>query len=371
MIHKFIKTLQKVEKQSNVYRKKDNTSGLSYKRFGKVWIRADIPIKDQYTKSLKYSELRFYPSTNYKAWALWILRIFKFKKSSLRLKELLGIGLYWPFLKTEYLPLHADMIYGRMPSLILIYTSVKEQKVVKVALTKAGKLQMKSEIASQRLASAITSKDIFIPKILSEYHDEDIDYSIEEYFAGKKHSFKDKKKLKVNYHKVFRYLMKFYLKNPIKLQNLSENKFLNHDFVEKFIKEQDHGELAMSTYNRLYAKKKNMILCRIHGDLSHGNVLSNKEEVCIIDWGKSKLHYLARDLDSSSYNTKDFYNEFLEKARIDENGVYSYKEQLFLGRFIEMSRLIHNGIKRKTINNHLYNWVKSQNEVLLRMSKDL
>lgn len=371
MIHKFIEILQQVEKDAALLKEGDYNSELAYKRFGKVWIRADKPIKEQYLKTLKYSELRFYPCTNYKAWALWILRVFKLKNSSLKLKELLGIGLYWPFLQTTYLPLHADIIYGRMPSIILIYTSLKEQKVVKVALTKAGKIQMKFEITSQRLASSIESKDIFIPKILSEDHEDEIDYSIEEYFAGRKHSFKNKKKLEANYQKVFRYLMKFYLKNPIQLQSLSENRFLNHDFVEKFIYKQEHGDEVVAMYKNLYAKKKQMILCRIHGDLSHGNVLENNGKVCIIDWGKSKLHYLARDLDSSSYDTEDFYREFLEKASIDENKVYSYHEQLFLGRFIEMNRLIHNGIKRKTINNHLYNWVKLQNEVLMKMGEKL
>lgn len=371
MIHKFIKLLQQVEKHSGIRKETESSFQLPYKRFGQVWIRADKPIKNLYAETLKYSELPFYPNTNFKAWAVWLLKNVNFKNQSYKFSELVGIGFNWYFLKTVYLPLRADIIYGRMPSIVLIYASLDKKKVVKVAVTKWGKIQMKSEIESQRLASSITSKDVFIPSVLKECHDDSMDYSIEEYFPGNKLSFKDKKTLEANYHKVFRFLMEFYLINPIELQYLSESKFLNHDFVEEFIQNQGQGESVISIFKRLSSEKKQMILCRIHGDLSHANVLLNSDKISIIDWGKSKLHYLSQELDNSSYDTEDFYKEFVIRAKIEENKVYSYKEQLFLGRFIEMSRRIHNRIKRKTIDAPLYHWVKSQNELLIKMGENL
>src|SRR5690606_20208209 len=105
---------------------------------------------------------------------------------------------------------------------------------------------------------------------------------------GKRQSFKNRNLLEANYHKVFQFLLKFYLKNPIELQSLSESKFLNHDFVEEFISKQTHGEKVLSIYKKLYDEQKKMILCKVHGDLNHNNILSNGETVCIIDWGRSK-----------------------------------------------------------------------------------
>lgn len=371
MINKFIKILQQVEKRAGLHTEADHSVELPYKRFGQVWIRADKPIGNLYAETIKHSELPFYPETNYKAWAVWLLKLFKLKKDRQKFGKLLGLGLNWHFLKTEYFPLRADIIYYRRHAIIMIYASLDEKKVVKVALSNWGKVTMKSEIASQRLASSIKSKDVFIPSVIAEFHDGSMDFTIEEYFAGKRLTFKDKKALEANFHKVFQFLMEFYLKNPIELQYLSKSKYLNHNFVEEFVKAQDQGENVISIYKRLYAKKKQMILCRIHGDLNHNNILLNKDEICIIDWGKSKLHYLSRDLDNSSYDTEGFYKEFMKKAKIDESKVYSYKEQLFLGRFIEMSRRIHNKIKHKTITTQFYSWTKYQNELLIKMGEGL
>src|SRR5690606_15180817 len=103
--------------------------------------------------------------------------------------------------------------------------------------------------------------------------------TVEDYFEGEKQSFKNRRVLEANYHKVFQFLLKFYLKNPIELQSLTENKFLNHHFVEDFITKQPNGAKVVSIFKSLFAKKKKMILCRIHGDLNHSNVLSNGNTV--------------------------------------------------------------------------------------------
>lgn len=358
MISKLIPNIQKAEKLSGITLKVREEIKLPYKQFNQIWIKADRPVMELYATSLKASELQFYPIKNLKAWAKFGLDFLKGNTEKIVFKKLLGIRFNWRFTKSADLPFHADIIYYRQRAVVMVYT--KKKRVLKIALTKQGKKDMDNEIISQRLASNILSEHIFIPTIIQELRNEDINFTVEEYFEGKRQSFKNKSVLEANYHKVFQFLLRFYLSAPIELQALSESKFLNHDFVEEFIRKQTHGAEVVSIFRKLYAKEKKMILCRIHGDLSHNNILSNSDQVCIIDWGKSKQHYLARDLDNSSYNTECVFDEFIERAHIDKRVIYSYKEQLFLGRFIEMNRLIHNGIVRRTITASLFSWTKSQ-----------
>jgi len=83
----------------------------------------------------------------------------------------------------------------------MVYTT--ERKVVKVALTKPGQRDMANETESQRTASAIDIPGISVSKIIQEFHDNGLNFTVEEYFIEKKQSFKDRKKLEENYAKVF------------------------------------------------------------------------------------------------------------------------------------------------------------------------
>src|SRR5690606_33881663 len=103
-----------------------------------------------------------------------------------------------------------------------------------------------------RLASLIESKEVVIPSILNEVNDEDVSLSVETYFEGKRNSFKDINLLQASYHKVFKFMLELYLNNPIELQHLSESKFLNHDFVEEFISNQDQGQEVILIYRNLF-----------------------------------------------------------------------------------------------------------------------
>src|SRR5690606_18116077 len=125
--------------------------------------------------------------------------------------------------------------------------------------------------------------------------------------------------------------------------------------------------IILSVFKRLYSKEKKMILCRIHGDLNHSNILSNKDKICIIDWGKSKHHYLFRDLDNSSLNTEPIYEQFIKMSGLNSANIYSYNEQLFLEVFIEVCRLIHYGIKTKTIGSSFYRLIDSKNRRLVEI----
>ncbi|MGB3342515.1 MAG: phosphotransferase [Aequorivita sp.] len=360
-----IKKLQEVERLSEV--NFDSNKLLTpYRCFNQIWIKADKPVMEIYATTLKNSELQFYTSKNLKAWAIYVLNRLKGKKKQ-SLKNLLGIKMVWRFLEIVDLRLHADIIYFRQHAVVMVYN--KEKRVIKVALTQRGKRDMANEVESQNLASSIACENVYIPSIIQEFHKDDIDFTVEEYFEGKRQSFKNRGLLEANYYKVFQFLLKFYLSAPIELEVLSESKFLNHEFVEEFISKQAHGNEIISIFKKLYAKEKRMIRCRIHGDLNHNNVLYEGDRVCIIDWGGSKHHYLFSDLDNASFDTQVVFEQFIELSKIDTERVYPYYEQLFLEIFIEMCRWIHNGIQRKTIGPGFYKWIDIKGKRLLEISE--
>src|SRR5690554_842621 len=362
----FIDILQRAEHLAGFI--PQNAGKRPYKIVDNVWIKGDLPLIKTYHKTLKNSELPVFPNPNFKTWGVFVLQKLKDRNTNHNFRKLLGYGLSWSFLKKEYVPLNADIIYYRQRAVVMVYTEAK--RVLKIAVTKQGKKDMDNEVISQRMASNIPSEYIFIPSIIQELRNEDINFTVEEYFEGKRQSFKNKSVLEANYHKVFQFLLKFYLSAPIELQALSESKFLNHDFVEEFIRQQADGAEVLSIFRKLYAKQKRMILCRIHGDLNHNNILSNGETVCIIDWGRSKHNYLFRDLDNSSFDTKPIFEQFLVLNKIESEKVYPYHEQLFLEIFLEMCRWVHNGIKRKTLGPGIYNWVDIKNQKLIEISKN-
>lgn len=341
-----------------------------YKRFDKVWIRADKSLDQVYTKSLKHSELQFYPSSNYRAWGVWLLTFLKLKKGNQTISKLLGIGFNWLFAKRIYFPVQADIIYYRKHTVVSIYTSLKNKKVIKMALTSNGIASMKAEIQSQRIANTIKSEEVYVPKIIMESVSNDLIFSVVEFFVGRKQSFMNRNGLKTNYRKAYKFLLNLYLLNPIELQRTSQSQFLNHDFVEEYILSIDQGEMLLSLFKKLDSKQKYLILCRIHGDLNHHNLLSNKGKLCIIDWAESKHYYISVDMENSSYNTEAVFEEFVARAQLDKNELYSYHEQLYLAGFIGMSRLIYLGLTRK-MTDGIKKFINSKNQRLVEMSKQL
>lgn len=275
----YIDILQRVEYQVDFLSK--NAVDIPYKKVGDVWIKANHSLIKTYQKTLKNSELPIFPDSGYKTWGVFILSKLKGKEIKTNFKKLLGIGLNWRFLKKEYVPLQADILYYRTRAIVMVYTT--ERKVVKVALTKPGQRDMANETESQRTASAIAIPGISVSKIIQEFHDNGLDFTVEEYFIGKKQSFKDKKILEKNYAKVFDFMIEFYFKYPIELESLYDSRFLNHEFVEEYIKNVEGGETLLSIYKKLSVKEKKIIKCQIHGDLNHRNVLSNENQLCIID----------------------------------------------------------------------------------------
>ena len=363
----FIDILQRAEHLADFLPK--NAGKRPYKIVDTVWIKGDLPLIKTYRKTLKNSELPVFPNPNFKTWGSLVLQKLKGKKTNSNFRKLLGFGLIWNLLKKEYVPLNADIIYYRKRAIVMVYTT--EKKVIKVALCNAGKRDMGNEVESQRLATSIAMPGICVSEIIKEFHENDLDFTLEEYFVGKKQSFKDRKILEANYDKVFKFLIEFYLKNPIELEGLSDSQYLNHDFVEEYIQNLEDGEALVSIYKKLLSRGRKMIKCRIHGDLNHNNVLSNGNQICIIDWGQSKHNYLALELNNSSYITKGVFEKFIERAGMDRNEIYSYEEQLFLGRFIEMNRMVHGKVKSKKTTPHFNNWIQSGAINLVKQYKNL
>src|SRR5690606_6018367 len=99
----------------------------------------------------------------------------------------------WFFLKKEYFPLQADLIYHRHHHAILIYA--KEMQVVKIGLTGWGKVKLQSEMDSQRCAFNIQQNKIIIPFIFKIHNQDDTMFYVQQLVEGKKLSFKNRNRL--------------------------------------------------------------------------------------------------------------------------------------------------------------------------------
>lgn len=135
-----VNVLQHAEYQPDIFHQ--SVVNIPYKIVGDVWIKANHSLIKTYQKTLKNSELPIFPNPSYKTWGVFILSKLKGKETKTNFKKLLGIGLNWRFLKKEYVPLRADILYYRTRAIVMVYTT--ERKVVKVALTISGQQDMKN-----------------------------------------------------------------------------------------------------------------------------------------------------------------------------------------------------------------------------------
>lgn len=340
----------------------DNSKGgeIQYKKFGKTWIRADRPFVSLKEDTLNFSELQVQPNWNMTNWGIWFLSLFKKKKEPILFHNLLGIQLLWKSQRKRFLPCRADIIYDRGSSIILVYASLQRPFVIKLAISEAARQSLQSETQAQKRAFEIKSQDIVIPEILKECYEEELFFIAETYFKGKKQSFDNSEKLQRIFGKVFDFLLEFYLANPIELKGLTNNRYLDNPVVENFISNQKYGISIIDNFRKLKSKDLKLISGIIHGDLSHNNILTNHEEICIIDWGKSKTTFLARDLDNSSFDTKGVFEELIKQGNLPAEELYTYHEQIFLENYIELNRKLYKWLiwKKKSSNFNL--WINSQ-----------
>jgi len=358
MLESNVNILYKAEKKVSESLNKNCLA--NYRVYGILRIKSGI---SKNSPIFKNNEIRLLPSINLKHWALWFLNKLKIKNSKITLRSLLGLYLCWPFLKKIQLPLSADIIFYRLPVSVLLYDKKENSKVIKVALKESGKLKNNNEMESLLSASKIKHQKVKVPKIELEHDDDGLNFFVQDFFVGKQLDFKDD--LSNIFNNIFDFLLKFYILKGIELNDINENRFLNHTFVEDYICSQKRGKEVVEIYKRLLRKDKRMLWGWVHGDLSHHNILYNQDQICIIDWGKSKKNYLAVDLDITNFRTNDVFDAIIYESGIDKESIYTLNEQIFIKRFAEVNRLVHNGIKRKTLSNTFYKWVENQNEVLL------
>lgn len=136
----FIDILQRAEHLADFLPRK--AVKRPYKIVDSVWIKGELSLRKTYNKTLKNSEILVFPYPIFKIWIAFVLQKLKCKETKTNFKKLLGIGLNWRFLKKEYVPLQADILYYRTRAIVMVYTT--ERKVVKVALTISGQQDMKN-----------------------------------------------------------------------------------------------------------------------------------------------------------------------------------------------------------------------------------
>ncbi len=358
MLENYSNMLSRVENIAQLSLKKSNLK--TYRIYGNLLIKSTLRNN---SPLLKNNEIQFLPNINLKHWVLWFLSKLKIKNNRITLRSLLGLYLCWPFLKKIQLPLSADIIFYRLPVSVLLYDKKENSKVIKVALKESGKLKNKNEMESLLSASKIKHQKVMVPKIEFEHDDDGLNFFVQDFFVGKQLDFKDD--LSNIFNNIFDFLLKFYILKGIELNDINENRFLNHTFVEDYICSQRRGKEVVEIYKRLLHKDKRMLWGWVHGDLSHHNILYNQDQICIIDWGKSKKNYLAVDLDITNFRTNNVFDAIIYESGIDKESIYTLNEQIFIKRFAEVNRLVHNGIKRKTLSATFYKWVENQNEILL------
>lgn len=338
-----------------------------FKRFGNTWIKADKSLKEVYN-TIQYSELPWGMNTTYTVWGKWFLRLFKRNRKNVKAIKLFGIKNLWNFTSSVYQELQADIIYIRSTTIILIYATLEKPRVVKIAFTKNSIKLTINEIQAHKIAFKTKHLGIVIPDI---YHSEMEDKSmlvIEEYLRGKKQSFKDNERLQSSYKRVFPFMIKHYLNNPIELKPLSEISLLKKEAVLREVAEKKEGKFMIDIVNHLKEKNKNLIRCCVHGDLNHNNVLSCPDgNIAIIDWALSKHDYIYKDLKISKIDTESFFYNFIEKAKLTNKNIYDYHEQFFLGLFIYNCRLIAR-THRKAVADRIHRFIESNHKKLIDLA---
>jgi serine/threonine protein kinase len=357
-----------LENYSNMLSRVENIAQLSLKKnnFNTYLIYGNLLINSTLRKNsplLKNNEIQFLPNINLKHWVLWFLSKLKIKNNKITLRSLLGFYLCRPFLKKTQLPLNTDIIFYRFHNAIMLYDFLEKGKVLKVALSDWGKVKINIEREVLHNISKFKHHKVKVPLIILDNDDVDANFFVQDFFEGNQLTIKDD--LSEVFELVFDFLKKFYVSDGIELKSIYENPFLNHTFVEDYIISQKGGKEVVEIYKRLLRKDKRMLWGWVHGDLSHHNILYNQDQICIIDWGKSKKNYLAVDLDITNFRTNDVFDAIIYESGIDKESIYTLNEQIFIKRFAEVNRLVHNGIKRKTLSNTFYKWVENQNEILL------
>lgn len=326
-----------------------------YKKFSDSYIRADLSTKEL-IKVFIHSEHSLFPIFNLKAWYKYLKqkKYKKFLSSS-------GVLLQWFFLKKEKLPIQADLVYVRHGYIIMIYANLEVPKVVKIAKNKSAQRVLRKEAEKLEYISRFQNEEIFIPKLLdSDFTENSLNYTVEEFFPGKRQTFKNRRRLRHSYENVFKFLVEVYLQHEITLYKVDKKNLKNFKEVIEFFESFKHGSEANRLVLPLIEKKRCLILTFVHNDLNHKNILTGRRKIGIIDWADSGYEYLSQDLRTSSFSTHKVFEEFVIRAKIDQEKIYDFHEQLVLGDYLMLYKLAIRYLSRKEKKEIHYNRIKAR-----------
>ncbi|RZK09635.1 MAG: hypothetical protein EOO46_13250, partial [Flavobacterium sp.] len=235
---------------------------------------------------------------------------------------------------------------------ILLYIDAVNPRVLKFNLRnnlEYATKRLEDEIKSQKIANEIKHKSIDTPRLKSVFSADGLFGFEQELIHANDLGAFSSNRLKGVFVEVFDFMFDFYKLSGVSLISPKDNVFVGHDFVDNYLNQFDKGAELIETFTSILSKNKKVFWGRTHGDLSLNNILIDKnQKTWIIDWGKSKEQYLAKDLRNSNYEANDLYFKIVDHFGFERESVYSLQEQIFIEDYIELSRLVHNEIVRKT-----------------------
>jgi len=353
-------TKNNIIRVENLYYNNSKPSGKEFKIINKECYIANSKWPFQLIgKIRKFSEIIPFPFLNIKVIINFTKEVLRGKINTTKIKHFLGLVLLWPSYRKIRLFIHSDLIYLKRGFTILI--NEQEKIVIKYNdnLNQFAFDSMQREYSSQLIANNIIDDYITTPKIISQHSLDNLFSYSQEFIIGKNLHIYDNATIELTYKKIFDFLYKFYKQNGIQLVSHKDNEFLFHEHVEKFlIQHFPKFRSLIYRFNEIDQKNKLMFYGKVHGDLSLNNVIIDSHgNIYLIDWGKSKPHYLANDLKCSNYDANDLFNRMINENKINYMDIYSLKEQIFIERFIEINRLTYNRIKRGYKNQDYFNLI--------------
>lgn len=326
-----------------------------YKKIDNCLFNTNISYYNILFNKFNVSGIPIYPTLKFKLWIIFLLQKIGLKKKNkpIDIITILGLAFAWHFYNKKIcLPFNSDVVFIKKNFFISLKIQGKKQYVIKISRTKAGFNKIIHEKNALILANQINHSIVKTPKVLNFKNDHNENYIIEEYIKGRNLKSIGKIALRELYSNVFNYMEKFYFKSEIKLKPFEEPYI---DFKEKIypvIEQKKHGKEVLKLFSKIYNPSKKMLFGKIHGDLSHNNILiTDNKEIVIIDWDRSLDNYILLDLKSSIYNTQPIFEDIYNRFDSDmQNSIYSYDEQLFLITFYSLEKYIYYFLMEKQRN---------------------
>ena len=310
-----------------------------------LWIKKAKWPFNAYSLLSKVSGINSFPEKKLKYWLLMFL-------GKRKAKQVLGFFLRLPYFKTYDLPIIADVYFNKYNFGILLYINAITPRVLKFNLRnnlEYATKRLEDEIKSQKIANEIKHKSIYTPRLKSVFSADGLFGFEQELIHANDLGAFSSNRLREVFVEVFDFMFDFYKLSGVSLVSPKDNVFLGHDFVDNYLNQFDKGAELIETFTSILSKNKKVFWGRTHGDLSLNNILIDKnQKTWIIDWGKSKEQYLAKDLRNSNYEANDLYLKIVDHFGFEKESVYSLQEQIFIEDYVELSRLVHNEIVRKT-----------------------